>query len=164
MITITQTRDIAEYGKLVKPLLPDFGPIFCVTVMEWCRVVPDDYTNFWEWYIIKDDGVTIGCCGLYSLDEHTDELWLSWFGILPEHRSKGVGLAALNFLVGLAGTLGCKVIRSYVDKEGKPLEFYRRNGFSVVSTVREFLEANSLRKIDGDNFEDPDDYVIERFL
>lgn len=163
-ISFTQSRDVFEYGKLVKPLLDDFGSPFCQTIMEWCNVVPDEFDNYWEWYLIYDDSKVIGCCGLYSLDENTEELWLSWFGILPEYRSKGVGTIALEFLYGIAKTVKCKILRSYVDKEGKPLVFYGRNGFKVIGTVQEFLDNNKLKEIDGDQFEDMNDIVIEKQL
>ncbi len=161
-IQYIQSKDVFAFGKIAKQLLPEFGPAFCQTVLEWCEVIPDNFDNYWKWFLICDNSKAIGCCGLYSLDKNTDELWLSWFGIIPEYRNKGIGKQSLAFLEKLATIDGCKIIRSYVDKEGKPLGFYMRNGFNVTGRVRDFLEANKMKQIDGDNFEDMADFIIEK--
>ena len=162
-IFFKQTRDIYEYGKITPDLLPDFGNSFCHTILSWCDVIPR-YKFYWEWYMIYDGNKPIGCCGLYSLNENTDELWLGWFGLIPEYRNKNIGIKALGFLYEIAKTIDCKVIYSYVDKEGKPLNFYKRNGFEIISSVKEFLLANNMESIDGEYFEDMDDYVIKKIL
>ena len=163
-IEFKQTRDIYEYGKIVSSLLPDFGIIFCQTIMEWCKVIPliTCNRNYWEWYLVYYNDKVIGCCGLYSLSDSTDELWLSWFGLLPEYRGNKIGDKMLDFLYSLARTVNCKIVRSYVDKSGGPLKFYKRNGFIITGTVREFLDKNKLKEIDGNEFEDMNDFVIEK--
>lgn len=163
-ILFHRTQDIKEFGKIIGPLLPEFGPIFCQTVLEWCDIIPCERNNYWLWFLVYVNDKPVGCCGLYSLNRSVDELWLAWFGLIPEYRNHGIGSKCLDYLEKISKTLGCKVLRSYVDKEGKPLEFYRRNGFNVNGTVKEFLEKNKLQQIDGDNFEDPDDFIIEKIL
>ncbi len=99
-IRFLQSRAINEWGPIIKPLLPDFGPAFCQTIMEWCNIIPDNSDNYWEWFMIYDAYTPIGCCGVYSLtnERFPKELWLSWFGIIPEYRNKGIGKEALKFL------------------------------------------------------------------
>ena len=112
--------------------------------------------------LIKENKKTIGICGLYSLDENSkDELWLGWFGIIKEYRSKGHGSDVLKQLEIKAKEANAHTIYSYVNKKGKPLDFYYRNGFKRVGTVKEYLEKTKF-KFDKENFEDLDDHVIKK--
>ena len=54
----------------------------------------DDYND----YIIRLNTIPIGIIG-YSLDSDDKQtVWLSWFGILPDYRKKGLGKQALDML------------------------------------------------------------------
>ncbi len=160
-VNFIQSRDIKEFSPIIRPLLPDFGAAFCQTILEWCKLMDDAYDNFWEVWLVKDKNKTIGICGLYSLNgENTDELWLGWLGLVPEYRNKNIGKTIMQHLYKQANDVGCKKIFSYVDKEGKPLSFYKREGFEIIGTVGQYLYDNKLSKIDGDEFESMDDFVI----
>lgn len=173
-IDFIQSRNIYDYRPLTNSLVDDFGYGFLHTMMVWCDLIDDPFAEgqYWEVWLIRRTvrneytgryfKEVIGICGLYTLEPHNrDEMWLGWFGVVPELRNQGIGVKALDFLKEKAKSEGCKKLRSYVDKEGKPLPFYKRNGFRVTGTVREFLKENSRKKIDGDNFEDMDDHIIE---
>jgi ribosomal protein S18 acetylase RimI-like enzyme len=84
--------------------------------------------------------------------------------IIPKHRNYGCGKEVMQFLYEEAKKVGCKELLSYVDKEGKPLSFYKREGFEILGTVKEYLEANKMDKIDKNDFEDENDYVIKKLL
>jgi len=164
-----QSRSIADFRPLIDTLIPDFGYVFLHTVLQWCNLANDSWAErdgvgqFWEVFLLEDEGEVVGICGLYSLTPgSTEELWLGWFALVPEKRNGGRGREAMQFMYEKARTLGCKRLMSYVDKEGKPISFYKREGFEVLGTVREFLDANSMRKIDGDDFESPEDFVIQK--
>lgn len=167
MIRFTQTREITEYKSIINGLLPDFDYIFLHTLLQWCKIADDPFERtgqFWEVYLIRYRFSKIGICGLYSLNPgSTDELWLGWFGLVPNWRNKGHGKSVLDFLEEKAREQECKRLYSYVDKEAKPLNFYLRNGFKVFGTVKEYLDKLD-QKVDGSNFENPDDLVIVKEL
>jgi GNAT superfamily N-acetyltransferase len=122
---------------------------------------PNKYyeNKYWEIWIIKDCGATIGICGLYSLRaENVETLWLGWLGITPEFRNTGFGSIVLSWLKEKAKGIGAKTLMSYVDKNGKPLPFYKRNGFTIEGRVDDFVVTNGLNISD---FEGYDDFVIK---
>lgn len=156
-----QTENIHSYSEVLDALHSDFGNAYLHTILVWCRILKgkDEDNCHWQVYLVQEGDRTIGICGLYGLEENsTTELWLGWFGILPEIRSSGHGAKVLAELKDIARSLGCKTLRSYVDKDGKPLPFYHRNGFTTVGTVKEFVRSHGLNISD---FESPQDFVIE---
>jgi GNAT superfamily N-acetyltransferase len=165
-----QSRDIKDFRPLIDSLIPDFDYVFLHTILQWCNLASDPYdkSQHWEVYLFytkENPDEVIGICGLYSLAPHsTKELWLGWFGIIPELRNKGYGREVMELLYSEAKKVGCEQLMSYVDKEGKPLTFYKREGFEVIGTVEEFLRDSNMRQIDGDAFESPEDFVIRKYL
>lgn len=162
MIKFLKTWNVKQYKCLADGLYDDFGSSFKETMKQWCNCVDDG--KFWEVWVIKKDRETIGICGLYSLDFETKELWLGWLGILKEHRNKGLGKDIMEFLYSEAKSVGCKRINSYVDKDGKPLNFYYREGFERIGTVSEYIKKKRLKKSMLENFQDKDDHIITRKL
>jgi GNAT superfamily N-acetyltransferase len=166
-----QSKDIKDFRSLIDTLIIDFDYVFLYTILQWCGLANDpNYSKdqYWEVYLYstkeKPDDI-IGICGLYSLEPHdTKELWLGWLGIIPTMRNKGYGKEVMQYLYDIAKSVGCKEIMSYVDKDGKPLTFYKREGFEVLGTVEDFLKESNMSKIDGDSFEDPNDFVIRKYL
>ena len=158
-ITLHKTKNIYDFGPILMPLVPDFTMTFVQTVLEWCKVVPvEDDGKFWKVWLVKKNKKAVGICGLYSLNKKTDELWLGWFGIVPEFRNKGVGVDVMAHLYKQAKKVGCKKMFSYVDKQGAPLSFYGREGFEVIGTVKDYIRSNF--NVSKDSFEDIDDFVI----
>ena len=165
MISLIQSREIRDYRKPLDGLVEDFGYVFYHAVLAWCDLIDTSIDkDYWQVYLIQNDGETIGICGLYSLTPETrHELWLGWFGIIPECRSLGFGSEVLTQLEAKAKETGATDVYSYVDADGKPLSFYYRNGYERVSTVEEYL-ANTGHIFDPDNFESMDDHVIRKHL
>ena len=186
-IYFTQSQDIKEYRPLISSLIPDFDYVFLHTILQWCDLADDPYKDkqFWQMYLVKEKNdrealietlkivgknfkpkhSTIGMCGLYSLVAgSTEQLWLGWLGIIPKLRNKGLGKDVMQFLYTEANKVGCKELMSYVDKDGAPLNFYKREGFEVLGTVKEYLKKYNKSKIDGSDFESQDDIVIRKFL
>lgn len=160
-----QTKDIKVYKPILEGLTEDFGYTYYHAILIWCGIIdddPDDVNKFWDVYLVKDNSKIIGICGLYSHNHRTDELWLGWFGILPEHRSKGVGSQVLKELEEKAKSVKCYTIYSYVDKHGKPLNFYKREGYKVLSRVKDYLGIH--KELSMDSFEDENDYIIMKKL
>lgn len=157
-----KSKLLKDYKTLITKLTPDFGDEFKNTIITWCT---NDYseTCFWEIWIIKENNNTIGICGLYSQhDNTTKELWLGWLGIIPKYRNSGLGKDVMKFLYKQAKKVKCKTIYSYVDKDGKPLNFYYREGFNVICKVKQYLKDNP--DVDRDGFENLNDYIIKKDL
>ena len=163
-IKFIQSRDINDYSLLMNEILPDFGNAFLHTILVWCNLLKGDKDGYWEVWIVKNGDDTIGICGLYSLVHTKKEFWLGWLALIPSKRSSNIGPIIMEHLYKTAKDNGIHTILSYVDKDGKPLNFYKREGFEIIGTVKEYLEQNSLDQIDGDNFENPDDFVIRKYL
>ncbi len=159
---LIQSRNIEDYSVLLDGLYPDFGNHFCHTILCWCGLMEnrkEKDNKFWEVWIIKDHlGDTQGICGLYSLSASIDELWLGWFGVLPELRNKNIGAYIINQLKFKAKNIGAKALMSYVNEDGKPLNFYYRHGFGVIDKVGSYVDENKLSMVD---FENRNDFVIK---
>lgn len=162
-VLIYQSKKLEAYKPILEGLVDDFGYTFYHAILVWCGIIEDKIHDerFWEVYLISGlDDETIGMCGLYSLRRDSlDELWLGWFGILPEHRNRGIGEDVLGWMKRKAKRVGAKKLMSYVDSKGKPLNFYYRNGFKNIGTVKDYLIKNPDLHIE--EFEDGLDHVIE---
>jgi GNAT superfamily N-acetyltransferase len=163
-INFKQSRNIHDYRPILEGLVDDFGYTYYHAILSWCKIIDlEGESEFWEVFLIHNNhDEIIGICGLYSMLPGTEELWLGWFGILPKYRNAGVGQRAYESLEAYAICLGATSIRTYVDKAGKPLSFYYRNGFINVGTVGEYLEANT--ELSKNDFENMDDFVLVKDL
>ena len=160
--SVFQSKNVHDYKPIFEGLVNDFGYIYYKTILKWCGILDDDKgeNKYWQVYLIRWEDKTVGICGLYSLYEfRTDELWLGWFGVIPEMRNLNIGKYALDWMKENAKSIGCKKIKSYIDKSQKPLPFYEKNGFHLVSTVGEYLERHT--ELTLDSFEIEEDFVIE---
>lgn len=162
---LIQSKNIEDFSILLDGLYPDFGNHFCHTILCWCGIMEvgeqqkRNEGHFWEVWLVKDHlGDTQAICGLYSLSKSTNELWLGWFGVLPELRNKNIGTYTINQLKFKEKNLGAKSLMSYVDEDGKPLNFYYRHGFGVINKVGSYVDENNLSMSD---FEDRNDFVIK---
>lgn len=93
------------------------------------------------YYIIKWNKMPVGIIGLY-IDEEIDEesIWLGWFGILPEFRSRGFGKKSLLDIIEKAKKFNKKYFRLYTNDDGdstaRPL--YR----SVMQIYEKYTNRN----------------------
>jgi GNAT superfamily N-acetyltransferase len=180
---LLHSRDITKYRTLLEGLVEDFDYIYWHSILSWCRIIDKPIVpnkeldeRFWKlwlicrgnvehWNTVELDKSIFGMCGLYSINqdiENTEELWLAWFGILKQHRNQGLGTEVLKELEKLARGFGAKVLRSYVDREGKPLNFYKKNGFKIIGTVKKFLKKHT--EMTMEDFQNDDDFIIEKML
>lgn len=158
-IQLEQSRDLHNYKPVLDGLVEDFGYIYYRAILEWCGFLGKWDGGFWRVWTVKEGKKVIGICGLYSLIPGTKELWLGWFGIVPDKRNSGRGSIVLEKLEHKAKGLGCEILRTYVDKAGKPLPFYIRNGFKRVCSVGCFCSEH---EVDIKEFENPRDHVLEK--
>ena len=71
------------------------------------------YLKYW---LPKIDDEYIGICGLYVNKFAPKDVWVGWFGVLPEFQRKGYGMAILKFLEETGKELGYETIRLYSDE------------------------------------------------
>ena len=99
---------------------------------------PDGYPN-WEIFLLTLDGATIGVCGIYCecdvVNNPRGEWWLGWLGIVPEHRSKGLGKYLVNEMEIMARRYDCQVL--LVHCEDDKIHFYGKLGFSEITDGEE---------------------------
>ncbi len=94
-----------------------------------------------KYFIIKYNETPVGVIGLYMNDEIDNEsIWLGWFGILPEFRSKGIGRKSILDMIDEAKKYNKKYFRLYTNDKGdstaRPL--YR----SVMQTYENYTNIN----------------------
>lgn len=71
------------------------------------------------YYIIKMNKIPVGVIGLYINDEIDEEsIWLGWFGVLPEFRSKGIGRSSILDIIEKAKKYKRKYFRLYTNDDG----------------------------------------------
>lgn len=72
-----------------------------------------------KYFIIKWNAIPVGVIGLYMDAEIDNEsIWLGWFGILPEFRSKGIGRKSILDMIEKAKEYNKKYFRLYTNDKG----------------------------------------------
>lgn len=105
-----------------------------------------------SYYIIKMNCIPVGITGIYILnlyDENVidkDDVWLGWYGILPEFRSRGIEKQSLLDTIEIAKRFNRKYFRLYTNND-------------INSTAYPLYEkVMSLREVYR-NFEEDKEYV-----
>ena len=84
-------------------------------------VLPQDY-------LIKFYGHSVGIIGIYQYKKYKKDVWLNWFGVLPEFRKRGIGTLALLEIIRIAKNLGYENLRLFSYRShGKAHGIYRKN-------------------------------------
>lgn len=90
-------------------------------------------TNYCDcvYYIVKWNDIPVGVTGIYTMNMYVDNemnddtVWLGWYGILPEFRTKGIGRQTLLDTIEKAKTYKRKYFRLYTtdseDALARPL-------------------------------------------
>lgn len=47
-------------------------------------------------FIMYKDGVPAGVTGYYTIQDHEEDMWLEWTGVLPQHRGNGTGISLVQ--------------------------------------------------------------------
>ena len=163
-ISITISRRLKDYKIVLEELVDEFGYEYYPSILAWCNVIKDEAhpTLYWDLYLIRYNGKPVGICGFYSFYSYSiDELWLSYFGVIPKYRNNKIGGHAIEWMKRKAKKLGCQSLMAYMDndQDQSPLEFYKRHGFKKVGTVKQYLDENP--HLDMSFFENPKHFVIE---
>ena len=95
--------------------------------------------GYFEYWVLIHEGKVIGTTGLYRESATRRDLWLGWFGVVPEHRGKGWGSKLLEFTVAKAQDM--KANNLYLWTTNAPdmtvsALLYKKRGFKKVSTEK----------------------------
>ena len=90
------------------------------------------WDSFIKYYLIKQDKVFVGICGVYAYKDYPKDAWLAWFGVLEPFRRKGIGTLALNFCIETAREMGYETFRLYTDdvENATAIELYKKIGMN----------------------------------
>ena len=97
----------------------------------YVEAIGKDWPHF-AYYIAKDEGRIIGITGHYPPEDDSKEIWLGWFGVLPDARGHGWGTMILHETCRIVASLGATEMHIYSGdrpEERKAHALYIRNGF-----------------------------------
>ncbi len=95
------------------------------------------------------------CVGYFAIKPQDEELFLSKFYILAEHRGRGYGRKALAFIEDLAREDGAAFITLTVNRHNSGvIRVYEKMGFAVVSSQVEAIGGGYVM----------DDYVMQKLV
>lgn len=119
-----------------------------------------------KYYLVYNENKIIGITGLYSNEDinETNSIWLGWFGVMKEYRSKGYGkrilLDTIEMVKELSNKYPIKYFRLYTserdDKLAQPLyekvmdikEYYNnKNDFNYDDTCLIYTKVLTNDKI-----------------
>lgn len=102
---------------------------------------PDDHVKYYLAYL---GSVPIAITGLYEYPNYPSEMWLAWFGVLPEYQGMGYGKKVLNWSMNEVKRRGKNILRLYTDEEGmaSAVNLYKSQGFIGEKYTGETLDYN----------------------
>lgn len=102
---------------------------------------PDDHVKYYLAYL---NGIPMGITGLYYYPGYDDEMWLAWFGILPEYQGKGYGKKLLEWSMNKVKESNRKILRLYTDETNMQVatSLYTSMGFIHEKYNGEELDYN----------------------
>lgn len=96
--------------------------------------------NFFKYFIVMDEGNEIGITGIYPELDGKDTIWLGWFGVKEEYRSRGYGRQILLDTIEMCKKSPYKYFRLYTsekyDNLAQPL--YKK----IMQTVEPYNNPN----------------------
>lgn len=104
----------------------------------------------YRYYLLHADGSSVGYC---SIQQRARTLFLSKLYVLKSYRGRGIGRAAVDFIVQQAQAGGCTSISLTVNKYNHPsIHAYQQLGFTIVDAVVTDIGGSFVM----------DDYVMEK--
>lgn len=96
-----------------------------------------------NYYVFVEDNSIAGVVGLHhEIWGPPESVWLAWFAVRPDMRSRGVGRTLLDFVMEKARIQGYMkiLIETYSTPEFSAARaFYRARGFAVAGGVKNYL-------------------------
>ena len=124
--TYVETRDVPELNGLrnIESTLAGYAAMFFG--------IPE------SWWIVQCNGVTIGCLLLTPSTAGYCEI--TYLGLLPEWRGKGLSKAIMNFVWEWATKSGIEAINLAVDIRNTPaIRLYQSRGFKTERFVQAWI-------------------------
>lgn len=89
---------------------------------------PDDHVKYYLAYL---NNQPIAITGLYYYPDYPDDMWLAWFGVIPEYQGLGYGKMVLTWSMEKALSEGKKNFRLYTDESTMctAVKLYKSFGF-----------------------------------
>ena len=89
---------------------------------------PDDNVKYYLAYLNQQP---IAITGLYYYPDYPDDMWLAWFGVLPDYQGHGYGKKVLKWSMETALSKGKKNFRLYTDESNMSIavNLYKSFGF-----------------------------------
>ena len=100
---------------------------------------PDDHVKYYLAYL---NNKPIAITGLYYYPDYPDDMWLAWFGVLPEYQGHGYGKEVLKWSMNKALSEGKKNLRLYTDETNMStaVNLYKSFGFIGEKYIGEELD------------------------
>lgn len=79
-------------------------------------------------YLVYHEETPVGIIGLYEKKEYPDDVWITWFGVVPQYRNHGIGTQMLLKIIEVAKHYGKKNLRlnTYETWNYKAQNIYKR--------------------------------------
>lgn len=124
---------------VVEKIFPDDRNDFVRHYNQYINKAISDWKDvrYWKYYYVRNDkGEIVAITGLYNekYKHSKDEVWLGWFGVIPECRGMGIGREVLEWSIKEAKQLGYKKLKlwttTYPD-EVNAQELYEKAGLKI---------------------------------
>lgn len=145
-LSLVQTRDFCEYAPLIEELTSELGERFPLSMKNWCGIGERPYPlPFWQVYVLKCGGETVGISGLYRRHEDPPErCWIGWLGVRPGYRRRKIAQRAIGELKRLATRDGFKELWVHTDESNRAaVALYELERFCSVSNVQDLCRGRS---------------------
>lgn len=82
----------------------------------------EDYLKYFNnevksnYYLILNDNIPCATIGWYDFDNKNKNAFVGWFGVKPEYQHKGIGRAALQYIINEVKSLKYDYLRVYTDE------------------------------------------------
>ncbi len=79
-------------------------------------------------FLVYHEETPVGIIGLYEKKEYPDDVWITWFGVVPQYRNHGIGTQMLLRIIEVAKMYGKKNLRlnTYETWNYKAQNIYKR--------------------------------------
>ncbi len=133
-----KVQDNAILAKIIRTSFQDFE-VSCTDGTVYSDPTTDDLYSLFQTvksalFVAEEDGLILGCCGLFPTDNLPDDTTeLAKFYLSKEARGKGTGILLLEKCIEKAKDLGYKkVYLESIPEFSKAVSIYEKQGFQYL--------------------------------